>query len=97
MLSPTDLEPDPSRPVLQVGQDSAGHWLVQESGGRLEGRFISSAAAMSFARSEQSSFPGAVIVLAQSPLVPIVSFAPVQPWEKAAPHSASASGARAAA
>ncbi|MGH6616564.1 hypothetical protein [Sphingomonas sp.] len=97
MLSPTDSEPDPRRPVLQVGQDSAGHWLVQESGGRLEGRFISFIAAMHFARREQSSFPGASVVLATSPLVPIVPFAPVQPWERAAPHGASASCARAAA
>ena len=97
MSSPTDPEPDRSRPVLQAGQDSAGHWLVQESGGRLEGRFISFAAAMHFARSERSSFPGAIVALATPPLVPMVSFAPVQPWERAAPHRASASCARAAA
>ena len=87
MLSPTDPEPDQRPPVLKVGQDSAGHWLVQESGGRLEGRFISFNAAMTFARSEQSSFPGATIVLETSPLVPIISFAPVQPWEMATPHA----------
>lgn len=87
MLSPTDPEPDPSLPILQVGQDVAGHWLVQENHGRLEGRFVSFTAAMSFARSERSAFPGATVVLAETPLVPIVSFAPVQPWEMATPHA----------
>lgn len=97
MLSPTDPEPDPSRLIFKVGQDAAGHWLVQESDKRIEGRFISYNAAMAFARSEQSSFPGATVVLAQSPLVPIVSFAPVQPWEMAVWHAADATHMRAAA
>lgn len=88
MLPPTDPEPDPTAPVLRVGQDKAGHWLVQEDRGRLEGRFVSFAAAMAFARRERSSFPGAAIIIAKAPLVPIVSFTPVEPGERAAPHAA---------
>ncbi len=83
MEVPSDPEPDPSRSILQVGQDSAGHWLVQQGGGGLEGRFISLAAAMAFARAEQQSMPGASIIRVLSPLTPSISFAPVQPWEMA--------------
>lgn len=81
-----DPEPDQARPVLKVGQDCAGHWLVQDSGGSLEGRFVSRAAAIGFARSELHAFPGAVLVMAAAPLVPTISFAPVQPWETARDH-----------
>jgi len=84
----SDPEPDHSKPTLKVGQDAAGHWLVQESGGRLEGRFISFDAAMHFARAERHAFPGAVIVIATTPLVPSVSFAPVEAWECALRHAA---------
>ncbi|MFA5962459.1 MAG: hypothetical protein WC804_00445 [Sphingomonas sp.] len=77
MVSLVDPEPDQTGPVLKVGQDKAGHWLVQDKAGMLEGRFVSFAAAMSFARSERHSLPGATIVRAVAPLVPIVSFAPV--------------------
>ena len=90
MSSPTNPDPDPSTPVLRVGQDKAGHWLVQEDRGRLEGRFVSFAAAMAFARRERSAFPGATIIIAKAPLVPIVSFAAAEPWERAAPHATSA-------
>lgn len=88
VTSVTSLEPDPSRPILYVGQDSAGHWLVQESGGRLEGRFISFAAAMSFARAERHGFAGATIAVATAPLVPHVSFAPPRADEIALPRAA---------
>jgi hypothetical protein len=91
MLSPTDPDPDPNTPILRVGQDKAGHWLVQEDRGRLEGRFVSFATAMAFARRERSTFPGATIIIAKAPLVPIVSFAPVEPWERALPHATSSS------
>ncbi len=92
MTSPTDPEPDPKRStrsgnaVLKVGQDRAGHWLVQQSGGTLEGRFISFAAAMAFARSEAQMLPGATIVRMTTPIMPIVPFAPVEPWETTVPH-----------
>jgi hypothetical protein len=86
MTLPTDPEPDPSSVLLKVGQDSAGHWLVQDSGGRLEGRFVSFPAAMRFARDESHAFPGAEIVVMTTPLVPTVSFAPVEPWETACRH-----------
>ena len=81
MIAAVPSEPDPSGTVLHVGQDTAGHWLVQESGGRLEGRFISFAAAMAFARAERHAFPGATVAVSTVPLIPQVSFAPVQPWE----------------
>ncbi|GHH23826.1 hypothetical protein GCM10008023_35260 [Sphingomonas glacialis] len=86
MTASLNPEPDQARPVLKVGQDRAGHWLVQDSGGALEGRFVSRAAAIGFARSELHAFAGAVIEMAASPLVATISFAPVQPWETARDH-----------
>jgi hypothetical protein len=69
-------EPDQQGSVLYVGQDRAGHWLVQENHGILEGRFISRDAAWRFARSEVHGFPGAVIALATEWLVPAIPFEP---------------------
>lgn len=86
MISSDVPEPDPVGCALNVGQDRAGHWLVQESGGMLEGRFVSFAAAMAFARREQQALPGAMVVIAAGPLVPTISFAPVEPWEMASRH-----------
>lgn len=85
----TDPEPDSRTTTLRIGQDAAGHWLVQESSGRLEGRFISFAAAMAFARAERHGFPGACIAVATAPLVPQISFAPVAPWETASRYARS--------
>lgn len=86
MTPVAEPEPDQLECYLKVGQDRAGHWLVQENHGLLEGRFVSFAAAMTFARSELQSLPGATIVQADAPIVPIVPFAPVEPWERAQPH-----------
>lgn len=59
----------PPQPVLLlVGQDSHGHWLVQQDGGGLEGSFISREAALGFARWEKHAFPAAKIEFAQRPL-----------------------------
>jgi hypothetical protein len=88
MLLVADPEPDQSGSTLNVGQDEAGHWLVQESGGRLEGRFVSFPAAMSFARAERHGFPGSRVAVVTTPLVPQISFAPVAPWETALPRAA---------
>lgn len=88
MSSIASLEPDPEPSILSVGQDVAGHWLVQESGGRLEGRFVSFAAALTFAHAERHGFPGARVAFATTPLVPQISFAPVAPWEMAIPRAA---------
>ncbi|WP_254604970.1 hypothetical protein [Sphingomonas bacterium] len=71
------------RSVIRVGQDRAGHWLAQESGGRLEGRFVSFDAALHFARAERHGFPGAAVVVVRDPIVPFVSFDPVGPDERA--------------
>lgn len=84
MSTVTDPEPDQNISTLFIGQDDAGHWLVQESGGQLEGRFISFAAAMAFARTERLGCPGVNIAVAATPLIPRISFAPVAPWETAA-------------
>lgn len=70
------------RHTLRVGRDAAGHWLVQESGGRMEGRFVSFAAAMSFARAERFALHAAIEV-ASEPLTPIVPFRPTEAWETA--------------
>lgn len=82
-MLPVDPEPDSTRPVLRVGQDAAGHWLVQQDGGGLEGRFVSLAAAATFAHAEAQSIPNATIVRALTPIVPSIPFAPVEPWETA--------------
>lgn len=55
-------------PVLRVGQDGRGRWIVQESRGLLEGIFISRAAALHFAQLERHAFPGARIELADTAL-----------------------------
>ena len=83
MISSKDAEPDEPGSVLKVGQDRAGHWLVQDQEGRFEGRFVSRAAAIAFARSECRSWAGARIEMAAAPLIPTVPFAPVEPWETA--------------
>lgn len=77
-----DPEPDQSGSIFFVGQDVAGHWLVQESGGRMEGRFVSFAAAMGFARAERHAFH-AEVVLSATPLVPQIPFTPVRADERA--------------
>lgn len=63
--------------VLFVGQDRAGHWLVQESHGLLEGRFISGEAAWRFARDEIHAFPGATIVFTTEWIEPTIPFEPI--------------------
>lgn len=50
MTSPNNPEPDQLSEVIKVGQDCADHWLVQDSWGKLEGRFASRAAAIGFAQ-----------------------------------------------
>lgn len=88
MLSETDAEPDPGEPaipeapVIYVGQDHAGHWLVQDSRKRLEGRFVSYGAAMSYAQAERQIYH-ARVAIASAPLVPLISFAPAALHERA--------------
>jgi len=53
--------------LLLVGQDERGRWLVQDTAGRVEGRFRSRETALGFARSECDLFHGR-IELAQAPL-----------------------------
>ncbi len=59
--------PIPPIPVLLVGQDVKGHWLVQDVAGRLEGCFISRETAIRFARAE-SGMLHATVQLADLPL-----------------------------
>ena len=80
-VSPIISEPDQRGLVIYVGQDQAGHWLVQDSGKRLEGRFVSRAAAISYARAETEIYH-ARVAIATSALVPLVSFDPVGPDER---------------
>ena len=87
MSSTTDAEPDQPRsdqtnPIIYVGQDKAGHWLVQDSGRRLEGRFVSRGAAMSYAHAERQTYH-AEIQLASEPLIPVISFSSVGSDERA--------------
>ena len=80
-------EPDERGFVIYVGQDKAGHWLVQDNGRKLEGRFVSRNAALSFARGECEIYH-ASLELAGVPLVPLVSFAPVTATEYPLPRAA---------
>ena len=41
MCTDFPIDPDRQARLIYVGQDRAGHWLVQDSAGQLEGRFIS--------------------------------------------------------
>ncbi|MFK4872522.1 hypothetical protein [Novosphingobium sp. ZW T3_23] len=75
--APSTPEPDQRASVFYVGQDQAGHWLVQESHGLLEGRFISRDAAWRFARSEIHAYPGGHIVFTMQCIVPTIPFEPV--------------------
>lgn len=79
--------PDPTGLVIYVGQDRAGHWLVQDSRHTLEGRFISYRAAMGFAQAERDIYHASVEI-AELPLTPLVSFAPVGRDERALPRAA---------
>lgn len=62
--------PEPDHVTLLVGQDSHGHWLVQEQGGELEGSFVSRDAALSFARWERHAYASARVQLVAEPLLP---------------------------
>ncbi|MCC2975620.1 hypothetical protein LK533_02890 [Sphingomonas sp. PL-96] len=78
MSSEPTPEPDECGHVIYVGQDEAGHWLVQDSGKKLEGRFVSRTAAFHFAEAERQIYH-ARLEVAAAPLVPLVSFTPVAP------------------
>ena len=75
-------EPDERGLIIYVGQDKAGHWLVQDSGCKLEGRFVSRNAAISYAAGEAQVYH-ARIEMAPDPLVPLISFAPAPADERA--------------
>lgn len=66
-----DLEP--CGPTIYVGQDRAGHWLVQDDAKRMEGHFVSFAAAMSFAKAEQQTHH-ATLAIVTEPLSPFIPF-----------------------
>ena len=46
----------PSKPLLRVGQDLRGRWLVQDYAGLIEGCFTSRESALRFARAEYDIF-----------------------------------------
>jgi hypothetical protein len=76
MSSEPNPEPDERGLVIYVGQDKAGHWLVQDNGKKLEGRFVSRSAALSFAKGECQIYH-ASLEMAGIPLVPLIPFGPV--------------------
>jgi hypothetical protein len=76
MSSEPNPEPDRQRLILYVGQDIAGHWLVQDSTRKLEGRFVSYGAALSYAQAERQIY-NARVEVASAPLTPLVPFTPV--------------------
>lgn len=77
MVSDVIEEPDQRATILWVGQDAAGHWLVQENHGLMEGRFVSRDAAWRFARAELRGYPNAELLDAGRSLVPNIPFSPV--------------------
>ncbi len=86
-MSPTP-QPQPGEPgIFYVGQDVAGHWLVQDAARRLEGRFVSLTAALRFAEAERQMYHASVR-LATVPLVPVIPFGPVAADVRALPHAA---------
>lgn len=88
MSSEPTPEPDDERgSVIYVGQDKAGHWLVQDIGKNMEGHFVSRSAALSFAEAERQIYH-ASLEMASAPLVPLISFGPVGPAEHALPRAA---------
>ena len=87
MSSEPISEPDPTGLVIYVGQDRAGHWLVQDSRRNIEGRFISYGAAMRYAQAERDIYHASVEI-ANALLVPVISFAPVGRDERALPRAA---------
>lgn len=82
-MSPEPLSEPDEPTTIYVGQDAAGHWLVQDSGHRLEGRFVSRDAAIGYARGE-CRMHHACLCMATAPLVPCVSFAPLSDSERVA-------------
>lgn len=87
IMSPTP-QPDPADlVVLYVGQDVAGHWLVQDAARLLEGRFVSLTAALRFAEAERQMYHASVR-LATMPLVPVIPFGPVAADVRALPRAA---------
>lgn len=82
MASEVAEEPDRAGLVIYVGQDGAGHWLVQDSRKRIEGRFVSEGAAMGYAKAEGQVYHAAVEI-ASITLVPLVPFVPVAKHERA--------------
>ncbi|MFD1952187.1 hypothetical protein ACFSGX_15540 [Sphingomonas arantia] len=87
MSSAPTPTPDISGLVLYVGQDRAGHWLVQDNNSRIEGRFTCYASALSFAEAERDIYH-ATVKITNRPLVPLISFGPAGPGEYALPRAA---------
>ncbi len=82
MSSEPNPEPDERGTIIYVGQDKAGHWLVQDSGRKMEGRFVLRGAALSFAEAERQIYHASLEIVS-APLVPLISFEPVIPAEHA--------------
>lgn len=87
MSSEPNPEPDERGVVIYVGQDKAGHWLVQDSSRKLEGRFVSRGAALNFAAGECQIYHASLEITA-APLVPLIPFGPVAACEYALPCAA---------
>jgi L-serine deaminase len=58
----------PAAPILLVGQDRKGHWVVRHSLGLIEGIFVSRAAALHFAHQECQAIPGTRVAMADAAL-----------------------------
>lgn len=72
----SDKLPEPDQPslLIYIGQDIGGRWLVQDSAKRVEGRFLSYAAAKNYADAE-CVIHQATMVAASVPLEPSICLA----------------------
>ena len=50
-------------PLFMIGQDSHGHWVVQDQSGRRGGLFVDRAQALRFVRSENGNHPQGYVVV----------------------------------
>jgi hypothetical protein len=55
-------EPKPSSPILFIGQDRVGRWVVRDQSGSRGGLFVNRAEAIKFAMFECNQRPNAVVL-----------------------------------
>lgn len=59
-----DDNPPPTGPLLLIGRDSRGHWVVQDPSGLRGGLFVNRVQALKYAMSEHRTRPRTVVMVA---------------------------------